>query len=153
MKFPGFDSYQYPESSFLFKMKQVMRTASCIFAALLSLPSLAQTAAPALARTSTATLRVTDQLGAVVGKAFVLLHADALERENPKPFSMEVRTTSEGEAKAELPSGFYDLFIASTGFAPHCEKLRVRDGKPITVKVVLKVDELMSNEYGDRFEK
>ena len=85
-------------------MKQVMPTASCIFAALISLPSLAQTAAPALARTSTATIRVTDRLGAVVGKAFVLLHADALERENPKPFSMEVRTTSEGEAKAGCPA-------------------------------------------------
>jgi len=43
------------------------------------------------------------------------------------PFSMELRTDSKGEAKAELPSGFYDLFIASTGFVHHCEMLRVRD--------------------------
>ena len=83
----------------------------------------------------------------------MLLHSDALERENPKPFNMELRTNSEGEAKGELPSGFYDLFIASTGFAPRCEKLRVRDGKAVSVKVVMKVDKLMSNEYGDRFEK
>jgi hypothetical protein len=98
-------------------------------------------------------IQLTDQLGAVIGKAFVLLHSDALERENPKPFSMELRTSSEGEAEGGLPSGFYDLFIASTGFAPHCEKLRVREGKPVTVKVVLMVDKLMSNEYGDRFEQ
>lgn len=132
-----------------------MRTASCILAALVSLPSLGQTAAPVPAHTqnSALTIRVTDQLGAVIGKAFVLLHADVLERENPKPFSMDLRTSSEGEAKAELPSGFYDLFIASTGFAPHSEKLRVRDGKPVTVKVVLKVDRLMLNEYGDRFKQ
>jgi hypothetical protein len=128
-----------------------MHTASCILAALLSLPSLAQTGAPAQVQASTLTIRVTDQLGAVIGKAFLLLHADALERENPKPFSMELRTSSEGEAKAELPSGFYDLFVASTGFAPHCEKLRVRDGKPVTVKIILKLDKLMSDEYGDRF--
>ena len=114
---------------------------------------LAQTARPAEAQVSSSTIRVTDELGAVIGRAFVLLHADALERENPKSFSMELRTNNEGEAKAELPSGFYDLFVASTGFAPHCEKLRVRDGKPLTIKIVLKVDKLMSNEYGDRFEQ
>jgi hypothetical protein len=134
-------------------MKQIMRTASCIVAALLSLPSLAQTARPAQVQPSPLTVRVTDQLGAVIGKAFVLLHSDSLERENPKPFSMELRTDSEGEAKGELPSGFYDLLIASTGFAPRCEKLRVRDGKPVTIKVVLRVDKLMSSEYGDRFEQ
>ena len=130
-----------------------MWTASCIFAALLSLPSLAQTSRPAQVQPSTLTVRVTDQVGAVIGKAFVLLHSDALERENPKPFSVELRTNSKGEAKGELPSGFYDLFIGSTGFAPRCEKLRVRDGKAASVKVVLKVDKLMSGEYGDRFEK
>jgi hypothetical protein len=134
-------------------MKPIMRIASCIFAALLCVPSLAQTATPAQVQSSTLRVRVTDQLGAVIGKAFVLLHSDALERENPKSFTIELRTSSEGEAKGVLPSGFYDLFIASTGFAPHCEKLRVRDGKPATVKVVLRVDKLMSNEYGDRFEK
>ena len=128
-----------------------MHRASCIIAVLLSLPSLAQRGTPAQGQASTSTIQVTDQLGAVIGKAFVLLHADALERENPKPFSMDLRTSSEGEAKAELPSGFYDLFVASTGFAPHCEKIRVRHGKPVTVKIVLKLDKLMSNEYGDRF--
>ena len=83
-----------------------MRTASCIFAALLSLPSLAQTAKPAQLQPSALTVRLTDQLGAMIGKALVLLHSDALERENPKPFNMELRTNSEGEAKGELPSGF-----------------------------------------------
>jgi hypothetical protein len=99
------------------------------------------------------TVRVTDQLGAVIGKAFVLLHSDALERENPKPFSIELRTNSEGAAKGELPSGFYDLFIGSTGFAPRCEKLRVRDGKPSFGQSRSESRKLMSNEYGDRFEK
>jgi hypothetical protein len=68
-------------------MKSIMRTAFCILAALLSLPAVGQTAkAP---QPSTLTVRVTDQLGAVIGKAFVFLHSDALERENPKPFRME----------------------------------------------------------------
>jgi hypothetical protein len=97
------------------------------------------------------TIEVTDELGAVIPKALVVLHADALERGNPKSFNLELRTSSEGEAKAVLPSGFFDAFDASTGFAPHCEKLRMRDGRPAALKFVLKVDKLMSDEYGDRF--
>jgi hypothetical protein len=98
-------------------------------------------------------IKVVDELGAVIPKAMVLLHADALERNNPKPFSLELRTGSDGETKGMLPSGFYDVFVASTGFSPRCEKLRVRDGNPVTLKFVLPVDKLMSNEYGDRFEQ
>ena len=103
------------------------------------------------AQGSAVTIEVTDELGAVIPKALVVLHADALESDNPKSFNLELRTSSEGEAKAVLPSGFFDAFIASTGFAPHCEKLRMRDGKPAALKFVLKVDKLMSDEYGDRF--
>ena len=110
-----------------------------------------QTTRPAQGSTSDVTIEVTDELGAVIPNALVVLHADALERGNPKSFNLELRTSSEGEAKAVLPSGFFDAFIASTGFAPHCEKLRMRDGKPAALKFVLKVDKLMSDEYGDRF--
>ena len=101
--------------------------------------------------TSAVTIKVTDELGAVIPKALVVLHADMLERGNPKPFNLELRTSSDGEAKAVLPSGFFDAFVASTGFAPQCEKLRMRDGRPAALKFVLKVDKLMSDEYGDRF--
>ena len=79
------------------------------------------------------TIRVTDESGAVIAKAFVLIHSDApeqrtlkpftLEPENSKPFSMELRTGSEGETKSDLSAGFYDLFIDATGFAPYCEKI------------------------------
>ena len=126
-----------------------MRAALYILATLLSLPLLAQTAKPSQAQASTLTIRVTDESGAVIAKAFVLIHSDALEQrtlkpftlepENSKPFSMELRTSSEGEAKGELSSGFYDLFIGATGFAPYCEKIRVRDGRPLTVKAILRI--------------
>jgi Carboxypeptidase regulatory-like domain len=112
-----------------------------------------QTTRPAQSRSSTLSVNVTDELGAVIAKALVLLHADSLERENPKAFNRELRTSTEGKAEAVLPSGFYDVFVASTGFAPRCEKLRVRDGKPATLKIVLSVDKVMSDEYGDRFEQ
>jgi len=31
--------------------------------------------------------------------------------------------------------------------------LRLRDGRPATLKIILGVDKLMSEEYGDRFEQ
>jgi hypothetical protein len=108
-----------------------------------------QTPRPAQVQPSTLSIHVSDELGAVIGRAFVLLHADALERENPKPFNLEVRTNSEGDAKALIPPGFYDVFVTSTGFAPQCQKLRVRVANPVAIKFVLKVDKLMSDEYAD----
>jgi hypothetical protein len=111
-----------------------------------------QATSPAQGQPSTATVKVTDELGAVISKTFVVFRADSLERKDPKPFYLELRTNSEGEAKAVLPSGFYDVFVAQTGFAPYCQKLRVRDGKPVALKFVLKVDKLMADEYGDTFE-
>lgn len=110
-----------------------------------------QTNHPSQGQSSSLSVNVSDELGAVIERAFVLLRSDALERENPKPFSLELRTNSNGHAKAFIPSGFYDVFVASTGFAPQCRKLRVRDGKPVTIKFVLKVDKLGLDEYGDRF--
>ena len=56
------------------------------------------------AQGSAVTIEVTDEFGAVIPKALVVLHADALERDNPKSFNLELRTSSEGEAKAVLPS-------------------------------------------------
>jgi len=108
-------------------------------------------ALPTVQQSPTVTVKVTDEQGAVIAKTLVVLHADALERDNPKPFNLDVRTSSNGEAKVILPSGFFDVFVASTGFAPHCEKLRVRDGKPAALRFVLVLDKLMANKYGDRF--
>ena len=112
-----------------------------------------QTKSPTQGQPSTLSINVSDELGAVIGKAFVLLRSDALERENPKPFSLELRTNSDGHSKALVPSGFYDVFVAATGFAPECQKLRVREGKPVAIKFILKVDRLMADEYGDRMEQ
>jgi hypothetical protein len=112
--------------------------------------AVAQTRAPAQRQFSDVSIEVRDELGAVIGKTYVMLRSDALERNNPTPFSLEIRTNSEGQAKVTLPPGFYDVFVASTGFAPHCEKLRARDGKSVSLKTVLKLDKLMASEYGDQ---
>jgi hypothetical protein len=127
--------------------KTILR-ASLLLACTVS--AVAQTRAPAQRQFSDVSIEVRDELGAVIGKTYVMLRSDALERNNPTPFSLEIRTNSEGQAKVTLPPGFYDVFVASTGFAPHCEKLRARDGKSVSLKTVLKLDKLMASEYGDQ---
>lgn len=107
--------------------------------------------APTTKGTSVVTVIVKDELGAAIGNAFVLLRTDSLERENPAPFSAEIRTEKSGVTAKSVPQGFYDLFVASTGFAPYCQKLRVRVGEPAKIQVRLKVDKLMLREYGDTF--
>lgn len=131
-----------------------MRTnAACLLVFLLaSLVCLGQRNPTTDGKPSELTVSVKDEQGAVVGNAFVLVRADSLERENPVPFSSEIRTDSLGHWKRIIPRGFYDVFIASTGFAPYCQKLRVHDGKSATINVVLKLDKLMSQEYGDTFD-
>jgi hypothetical protein len=103
-------------------------------------------------KSSEVTVTVKDEEGAVIAKAFVLLRADHLERDNPKPFRAEMRTDAAGQARKSIPQGFYDLFIASNGFAPYCLKLRVRDGEPVVVNIALKIDKLMADEYGTRYQ-
>ena len=138
---------------FSLKLYLVRKTIAATVLLLCALTAFAQVHRPPLGEQSPWRVKVVDELGAVIPKALVLLHADALERNNPKPFDLELHTGSEGEAKGVLPSGFYDVFVASTGFSPHCEKLRVRDRKPVALRFVLRVDKLMSDEYGDRVEQ
>ena len=114
------------------------------------LAATAQTSAPTQPQLSPLTITITDPIGAVIARAFVEIRSDSLERENPQAFHLEVRTDSNGEARASLPAGFYDVFAASTGFAPTAKKMQVRDGIPVALRLVLQVDELMTDEYGDR---
>jgi hypothetical protein len=110
-----------------------------------------QTAHSTESHKSNITVTVRDPSGAAISNAFVLVHSDALGRGNSKPFQLELRTDSSGVAKNAFPSGFYDLFVAATGFAPSCEKIRVHEGEGVERTFVLKVDQLMTNEYGDTF--
>lgn len=129
------------------------RFACTLFIAALVVPCGGEAQSPVLAKPqlSAFTATVTDVMGAVIARAFVEIRSDSLERDNPQAFHLELRTDPKGEAKATLPPGFYDVFAASTGFAPAAKKLRVRDGMPAVLRLVLQVDELMTGEYGDRF--
>lgn len=111
--------------------------------------AVSQTPVRTQGQSSTVTVTVRDPLGARISKAFLLVRTDALERDNPKPFYLELRTDKYGRATAMLPSGFYDVFVAAVGFAPSCRKLRVSNGAPASLKFALQVDRLMTREYGD----
>ena len=94
---------------------------------------------------------VVDSMGAVIGNSYVLIRTDAREREHPTPFERAMRTDREGRFNTSLEPGFYDLFIAASGFAPYCREIRVKDGKPLELRVQLAVDELQVREYGEQF--
>jgi microsomal epoxide hydrolase len=119
----------------------ILLTAGCFAAT-------AQTASPSQPQLSPFTITVSDAMGAVVAKAFVEIRSDTVDSENPQAFHLELRTDSKGEARATLPAAFYDVFVASTGFAPAAKKLQVRDGMPTALKFVLQADELV---VGDQF--
>ncbi len=61
--------------------------------------------------------------GAPVGRAYVLIHPSGWGRD------IHVTTERDGKFSAELPPGFYDVFVTAVGFAPTCSKVRVRAGQ------------------------
>jgi hypothetical protein len=94
---------------------------------------------------------VVDPEGAVIGNAYVLIRTDALDREHPTAYSRELRTNKNGEFIASLAAGFYDMFIGASGFTPHCQKVRIREGQLQMIEISMKVDSLMTKEYADDF--
>jgi hypothetical protein len=108
-------------------------------------------AASACAQQASVKGTIVDSEGAVIGNAYVLLRTDMLERGNAKAYQVELRTNGQGQFVTSVPSGFYDLFIGAQGFEPYCQKVRTREGHPQDLRVSLKVDQLMVNEYGDEF--
>jgi hypothetical protein len=105
----------------------------------------------ALSQTATIRGTIVDPEGAVVGRAYVLFRTDALDRDHRTPYKIEMRANKEGQFTASLPAGFYDLFIGAEGFAPYSKKVRTLAEHPQDIRVVMKIDELMVKEYGDRF--
>jgi carboxypeptidase family protein len=106
----------------------------------------------ALSQTATIQGTVTDPLGTVICRAYVLFRTDALDREHRTPYKIELRTDKEGRFTASLPAGFYDLFIGAEGFSPYSKKVRTLTEHSQDINIVMKVDELMVEEYGDRFD-
>ena len=78
--------------------------------------------------------RVSDELGAAIPRAFVLVHG------GPKGESQQLKLNENGEFDAQLPPGLYDFFVGAIGFIPFAKEIKTQPGKPVVLKVKLRVD-------------
>jgi|SRR6266849_1403408 len=100
---------------------------------------------------------VTDSEGAAIHGARVLVHWDqsgagvGLKSNVGVKKDLILETDARGKFAAELPPGFYDVFVAATAFSPYCRKIRIKPGESATFNAMLKVDPLVTSETGDSF--
>ena len=57
-----------------------------------------------------------------------------------------VVTDASGHYSADVPPGFYDVFVSAMAFTPTAAKVRVKEGHATTLSRKLKVDPLVSKE-------
>jgi hypothetical protein len=60
-------------------------------------------------------------------------------------------TDHRGGFAAELPSGFYDVFVSATAFTPTCRKIRLKGAAHSKFRFRLAVDPNVVSELGDKF--
>jgi hypothetical protein len=84
----------------------------------------------------TVNVTVTDLSGAVIPNAFVLFRADQGGISKDKPFLLELRTNSDGKAKASVPCGVVDFFVGAHEFTPHAARLVIaQDSSSASVRL------------------
>lgn len=88
---------------------------------------------------------IRDSEGAVIAKAFILIHSD---QTSDSKSDILLRTNSLGEYSTALPPGFYDVFVSSGGFSPMCRKVWIREGKTAVYDTALIVDPVEEREHG-----
>jgi uncharacterized GH25 family protein len=98
--------------------------------------------------------KVTDDLGAVISQARVLVNWDpsgsqvGLKSNAGTREDMSVTTDEQGEFEMELAPGFYALFVSSEAFSPVCQKIRQKEEVHPLLNFKLKADPLVSKELG-----
>jgi len=99
---------------------------------------------------SALTGQVTDSEGAVIANARVLLHWDssgsAVGHLGFKQDAIVV-TDASGHYSANVPAGFYDVFVSAPAFTPIAAKVIVKEQKAM-FDAKLYVDPLVSKEIG-----
>ena len=94
---------------------------------------------------------VRDSEGAVIAKAYIVVHWDAaganyLGNNIGIKEDITVSSDSSGRFSLELPPGFYDIFVTATAFTPHCDKIRLRDKQATRIEVKLRLSPVTSKE-------
>ncbi len=98
--------------------------------------------------------QVTDSEGAVIANTRVLVHWDSsgsavgLRDNIGIKQDVIVATDKSGQYSANVPPGFYDVFVSAGAFTPIATKVRVKEGDAATFSTKLKVDPLVSKEIG-----
>jgi hypothetical protein len=96
--------------------------------------------------------QITDSEGAALRKAHVLVHWDSsgsavgLRDNIGIKQDVTVVTDANGHYSADVPPGFYDVFVSAMAFTPTAAKVRVKEGHATTLSRKLKVDPLVSKE-------
>jgi hypothetical protein len=109
--------------------------------AVLMFVSLFGASIPACAQLSAATqtcpvhFQITDEDGAAIEKAFVLIHSDRASK-----ISQQVPLDHGGKSRINLRPGLYDLFVSSPGFMPIAEVVDLRSCKPLNVNLMMTID-------------
>jgi hypothetical protein len=99
---------------------------------------------------------VTDSNGAVIRSAQILIHWDksgtavGLKSNVGLTKDMVLQADRNGKFGADLPLGFYDLFVSADAFSPQCQKIRITSGVT-TFDPKLHADPIVTNELGDSF--
>ena len=98
---------------------------------------------------------VTDSEGGIISNARVVIHWDSagstvgLSDNVGIKQDLIVVTDSNGRFSADVPPGFYDLFVTRMAFTPVAAKVRVRKGAS-AFRAKMFADPLVSEELGDR---
>jgi hypothetical protein len=102
------------------------------------------------------TSTVTDESGAAISGAMILIHWDSagstvgLNTNVGIKKDLVLTTDARGNFSVELPPGFYDLFVSAMAFTPACRKIRLKGAATSEVRFRLAVDPKVTQELGDR---
>ncbi len=108
--------------------------------------------AAAAQRQSGITGEIVDPEGAAITNARVLVHWDSagstvgLSDNIGIQHDVIVTTDATGRYSADVPAGFYDVFVSAMAFTPTAAKVRVKKEQRITYNSTLRTDPLVSRE-------
>jgi hypothetical protein len=100
---------------------------------------------------------VSDSQGVIIRSARIVVHWDpsgstvGLKSNVGIEQDLRLETNKEGRFAAELPPGFYDIFVTANAFSPECRKIRIKPEEAASFNPRLKADPLVANELGDTF--
>ncbi len=95
---------------------------------------------------------VRDTEGAAIAGARIVVHWDpagsrvGLTSNRGIEKDLQLIADQSGNFDADLPPGFYDLFVSASAFSPSCTKIRVKAGMPVTYTTKLKLNGLVAKE-------